>query len=128
MSSIKVTATDRDSGDNGAVSYSLEGPQAPWASIDSSTGLITAAVSFDREQGEVVRFQVVARDRGDPVRSSSALVHVSVHDVNDMKPVFFPARLLALGLWEEPAPSGAPRWGPWQHAMTTTASMEKVME
>ena len=34
------------------------------------------------------RFSVVARDAGDPARSASTLVSVSIRDVNDERPTF----------------------------------------
>lgn len=83
-----VNATDQDSGNNGEVSYSLSGELADKFQINPDTGVITAAVSFDREDTETVLVDVIARDKGSPSRSSSSLVRVTILDVNDERPIF----------------------------------------
>lgn len=83
-----VNATDQDSGNNGEVSYSLSGELADLFQINPDTGVITAAVSFDREVAETVLVDVIAHDKGSPSRSSSALVRITILDVNDEKPIF----------------------------------------
>jgi len=58
--------------------------------INSESGVITAAKSFDREESaQALRFLVVASDRGRPLsRSATATAVVNVVDVNDESPVF----------------------------------------
>lgn len=85
---MTVNATDQDSGSNGEVFYSLVGKSAGLFHVDPDTGVVTAAVSFDREDAEVVRVQVVAHDKGLPSRSATAVVRITIIDVNDERPVF----------------------------------------
>lgn len=85
---MTVNATDQDSGSNGEISYSLVGQSAGLFHVDPDTGVVTAAVSFDREDAEVVDVQVVAHDKGLPSRSGTAVVRITILDVNDERPVF----------------------------------------
>lgn len=87
---MQVNATDDDLGDNADIRYSIApgDPASAWFDIEPVTGVITAGVSFDRETTDVVRFRVVARDRGLPARSSTTHVTVAILDVNDERPTF----------------------------------------
>ena len=85
---LQVNATDIDSGDNGRIVYSIEGQAADWFQVEQGTGLVKAAISFDRENIDQVQFNIIARDKGVPSRSSSALVLVMILDVNDERPMF----------------------------------------
>ena len=87
-----MSATDADTEERADIEYSL---QFPWTGVDgfqvdSETGVITAAKSFNREQAtHALRFLVVASDRGRPLsRSATATVVVTIVDVNDEAPVF----------------------------------------
>ena len=51
-------------------------------------GVITALAKIDRELTASYRFPVMAVDGGSPARTGSALVHVTVEDVNDERPRF----------------------------------------
>lgn len=85
---MHVNATDLDSDKNGEIVYSLSGDSARGFQVDPDTGLVTAAIAFDREKGDVIRFQVVAHDKGIPPRNASAEAFVTILDVNDEKPSF----------------------------------------
>ena len=91
---LQVSAVDRDSGPNGAVSYRVESaPSEPEAEnlvqVDPTTGVISAKVGFDRESLPRIVFDVVATDGGgDTPRSGRTRVHLSVADVDDQLPVF----------------------------------------
>jgi len=54
----------------------------PW------TGVVTAAVSFDREVRSTVEATVVAEDSGVPPRSATARLIVTVRDLDDERPAF----------------------------------------
>ncbi|KAL5013028.1 hypothetical protein ScPMuIL_011579 [Solemya velum] len=87
----KVTqlyATDRDSGVNGEIQYSLHQEAFSLFSIDHSSGIITTSSEFDREKMPSFRFRVIASDKGSPPESSTATVIVTVEDENDNKPAF----------------------------------------
>lgn len=108
---IQVRALDPDWGSNGQVAYSLRasvtdenndnrglllppsgssnsGTNA-WFNIDSKTGWITTLGVMDHETSPSYTFSVVASDLGEGVSlSSSAIVSVTVADVNDNPPAF----------------------------------------
>ncbi|KAK2093497.1 Protocadherin beta-14 [Saguinus oedipus] len=92
-----VSATDRDSGNNAQVTYSLLPPQDPHlpvaslVSINTDNGHLFALRSLDHEALQAFEFHVGATDRGSPALSSEALVHVLVLDTNDNSPfVLYP--------------------------------------
>ncbi|XP_025244696.1 protocadherin beta-5 [Theropithecus gelada] len=92
-----VSATDRDSGTNALVTYSLLPPQDPHlplaslVSINTDNGHLFALRSLDYEALQEFEFRVGATDRGSPELSSEALVRVLVLDANDNSPfVLYP--------------------------------------
>uniref|UniRef100_U3BGA6 Protocadherin beta-10 n=1 Tax=Callithrix jacchus TaxID=9483 RepID=U3BGA6_CALJA len=92
-----VSATDRDSGTNAQVTYSLLPPQdthlplASLVSINADNGHLFALRSLDYEALQAFEFRVGATDRGSPALSSEALVRVLVLDANDNSPfVLYP--------------------------------------
>lgn len=87
---LRVAATDQDEGQNAQVWFSLaDTPSSKYATIDARSGMIRARTAFDHEAATRVELVVVASDRGRPVaRTSSAVVSVSVVDVNDEAPTF----------------------------------------
>ncbi|XP_003266563.1 protocadherin beta-15 [Nomascus leucogenys] len=92
-----VSATDRDSGTNAQITYSLLPPQDPHlplaslVSINTDNGHLFALISLDYEALQAFEFRVGATDRGSPALSSEALVRVLVLDANDNSPfVLYP--------------------------------------
>ncbi|XP_010589626.2 protocadherin beta-10-like [Loxodonta africana] len=92
-----VSATDRDSGSNAQVTYSLLPPQDPHlplaslVSINADNGHLFALKSLDYEALRTFEFRVSAIDSGSPALSSEALVRVEVVDENDNSPfVLYP--------------------------------------
>uniref|UniRef100_A0A8C9LUB0 Cadherin domain-containing protein n=1 Tax=Piliocolobus tephrosceles TaxID=591936 RepID=A0A8C9LUB0_9PRIM len=92
-----VSATDRDSGTNAQVTYSLLPPQdrhlplVSLVSINADNGQLFALRSLDYEALQAFEFRVGATDRGFPALSSEALVRVLVLDTNDNSPfVLYP--------------------------------------
>uniref|UniRef100_A0A9J2P375 Protocadherin-like wing polarity protein stan n=1 Tax=Ascaris lumbricoides TaxID=6252 RepID=A0A9J2P375_ASCLU len=84
-----VFARDLDAGLNGEVEYSLsETEGSNLLRINPSSGVIQTAAELDRETLDVIRLSVFATDKGDPPMSSSALVEITILDVNDNCPVF----------------------------------------
>uniref|UniRef100_UPI003AAAC68E protocadherin-16-like n=1 Tax=Centroberyx gerrardi TaxID=166262 RepID=UPI003AAAC68E len=86
---ITVTATDRDSGDNGKISYRVMSSSRDIFYIDPSNGtlFINQKTEFDFESPSIL-VVIEARDRGSPSLSSFATVQVQVSDVNDNAPIF----------------------------------------
>ncbi|XP_075054823.1 protocadherin Fat 3 isoform X5 [Mixophyes fleayi] len=91
---IQVKAVDADWGANGQVTYSLfsdkEGDKLlETFTIDTNNGLISTLKELDHEKNPSYTFSVVAADLGEALSfSSSAVVSVTVTDVNDNGPVF----------------------------------------
>ncbi|XP_006866241.1 PREDICTED: protocadherin beta-2 [Chrysochloris asiatica] len=92
-----VCATDRDSGANAQITYSMLPPQDPhlplasMVSINADNGHLFALRSLDYEAQRAFEFRVGAADAGSPALSSEALVRVVVVDDNDNSPfVLYP--------------------------------------
>lgn len=94
---VRVQAYDADEGENAALKYRIsprdfEGAPAenlPIA-IDEKTGWVYTNHLLDRETNPKYQFHVVAEDGGDPPKSATASVVVTIQDVNDNKPTFNP--------------------------------------
>ncbi|XP_013213630.2 protocadherin beta-4 [Ictidomys tridecemlineatus] len=92
-----VSATDRDSGTNAQITYSLlptqdlHLPLASLVSINADNGQLFALRALDFEALQAFEFRVGATDQGSPALSSQALVRVVVMDDNDNSPfVLYP--------------------------------------
>uniref|UniRef100_A0A8D2DH98 Cadherin domain-containing protein n=1 Tax=Sciurus vulgaris TaxID=55149 RepID=A0A8D2DH98_SCIVU len=87
-----VSATDRDSGSNAQLTYSLLPPHDPHlplaslVSINADNGQLFALRALDFEALQAFEFRVGATDRGSPALSSQVLVRVVVLDDNDNSP------------------------------------------
>ena len=66
-----VSAKDPDKEANGEVVYEVDANQAVFT-VDRDTGVVALALPLDREEAGVYEVVVTARDKGDPVMSSSA--------------------------------------------------------
>ncbi|XP_051834547.1 protocadherin beta-2-like [Antechinus flavipes] len=93
----RVSASDRDSGINAKVTYSLlpletgELPLFSYISINSDNGHLYALRSLDYEAIQTFQFTVRAADGGSPSLSSQVLVQIVVQDENDNSPfVLYP--------------------------------------
>ena len=90
-------ALDSDAGLNGQVSYGvlpitpslLENNKTYFVSIDGNTGILRAAVEFDRESEHTYEFYVVARDNGlsGARLQSQVKCTLSIVDENDNAPL-----------------------------------------
>lgn len=84
----QLQATDQDSEERGEVVYLLGGDAPEIFVLDRVTGVLTVAMSLDREEKETYRFIVRAVDKGTPKRESIATVVLTVQDRNDNSPRF----------------------------------------
>lgn len=89
---VTVAATDRDVGEFGQITYSLVGRHAEHFTIGAQNGEIRVLDSsvLDREARVNLSLEVVATDGG-PIemrRDATAVVEISVLDLNDNAPVF----------------------------------------
>ncbi|NXM35135.1 PCDGH protein, partial [Oxyruncus cristatus] len=81
---------DRDSGENGQVSCELSG-EAPLSIVASPGGsykVLVLAKALDREEAAFHELVLRASDGGDPARTGTARIRVTVLDANDNAPVF----------------------------------------
>ncbi|XP_063774305.1 protocadherin Fat 4-like isoform X2 [Pseudophryne corroboree] len=83
-----INATDKDVGNNSAVTYSLQDCFNGTFHINSSTGKLTITKPLDAETADYYDLNVLAKDSGIPPLSSSIIIHVSVQDVDDNPPIF----------------------------------------
>ncbi|KAG7469991.1 hypothetical protein MATL_G00134680, partial [Megalops atlanticus] len=85
----QVTAIDLDSGQNGKFFYSIAPESDPYEQflVDKS-GWVVVADSLDREKVSQHRLMVHATDMGNPALTGTAVVLVTVQDVNDNGPEF----------------------------------------
>ncbi|KAM9319167.1 protocadherin-16-like [Pholidichthys leucotaenia] len=86
---ITVTAMDRDSGENGKITYRVLSSTKGVFYIDPSNGtlFIREKTEFDFENPSIL-VVIEAWDQGTPSLSSSATIQVQVSDVNDNAPIF----------------------------------------
>ena len=91
---LQLVAHDNDTGVNGVIEYMMTSSRltslaTEFLRVNSSSGVVVAVKSFDRERLAKLEFEVVASDRGDVTRrSDSARVVISITDVNDEAPLF----------------------------------------
>uniref|UniRef100_A0A8C6VM71 FAT atypical cadherin 4 n=1 Tax=Naja naja TaxID=35670 RepID=A0A8C6VM71_NAJNA len=114
---LVLTAVDGDLGDNGTVTFILQEseiggnsggfPIVSWGAfrLDPVSGKLSTISQLDREEQEHYSLHVVATDLGNPPLSSVALVNVSLLDVNDNSPLFYPIQYFAHIHENEPAGS-----------------------
>ncbi|KAG9342808.1 hypothetical protein JZ751_015680, partial [Albula glossodonta] len=85
----QVTAMDLDSGQNGKFFFSIAPESDPYEQflVDKS-GWVVVADSLDREKISQHRLMVHATDLGNPALTGTAIVLVTVQDINDNGPEF----------------------------------------
>ncbi|XP_032512432.2 fat-like cadherin-related tumor suppressor homolog isoform X2 [Danaus plexippus] len=83
----KVHATDDDLGENRLIRYSFVEPTEAFE-LTADSGIITLRTALDRETRAEHRLLVRASDAGQPPRSATSTVRLTVADVNDNPPEF----------------------------------------
>ena len=88
-------ATDKDEEEAGDVWYRISGgnEDEPFT-IDTNSGILGLVKDLDYEKKQFYQVEVTAADRGEPSKSATAILHVTVTDVNDNAPVFPPLPVL----------------------------------
>ncbi|XP_023230562.1 cadherin-related tumor suppressor-like, partial [Centruroides sculpturatus] len=101
---IGVEAHDADKGENSEIIYLIQSTDAtnPFT-LDAKTGKIYTNMVLDRESIEIYKLIVQASDRGNPPKTGTATVLVTVLDKNDNPPRF--TRLFSVNVTEN-APLG----------------------
>lgn len=110
---VRVQAYDADEGENAALKYRIfprdfEGTLAENLpiTVDEKSGWVYTTHLLDRETNPKYQFQVVAEDGGDPPKSATASVVVTIQDVNDNEPTFNPKQYDVV--ISEDSPPGTP--------------------
>ncbi|KAK0144452.1 Protocadherin Fat 3 [Merluccius polli] len=103
---ITVGAFDKDTGQNGQLSYALL-TNAPQFGINRETGGVFVSSQLDREAFPTFSLKVEARDKAErgTQRSSVTTLTIIIGDVNDCAPAFIPSSYSARVL--EDLPVGA---------------------
>ena len=86
-----IRATDDDADRNQAIRYELQAARDKDANtlrIDPITGEVRADIVFDYEKQQSYDYVIVASDHGQPSRSASAFLNVTIVDINDEVPQF----------------------------------------
>ena len=106
FSIAEVRAIDKDQGQNGLVTYSIEQTSAnqQMFEINEESGLLTCYVELDREQVSNFKVKVLASDSGSPPLTGTATVLLHVNDVNDNAPLF--SRIYSVNITEN-SPKGS---------------------
>ncbi|KAM4834271.1 protocadherin Fat 4 [Thomomys bottae] len=104
---LVVGATDGDLGDNGTVRFSLQEPEGAHKvfRLDPLSGRLSTISSLDREEQAFYSLLVMAADLGSPPQTSAIRINVSLVDLNDNTPVFYPVQYFAHIQENEPAGS-----------------------
>ncbi|XP_040569949.1 protein dachsous [Lepeophtheirus salmonis] len=82
-----IIAHDKDEGENGQLTYTLENDYDGKFSINSMTGRLFAK-SLDREEHEQYALEIIASDSGASPKFSRCSISLRVLDANDNPPVF----------------------------------------
>ncbi|XP_029430115.1 cadherin EGF LAG seven-pass G-type receptor 2 [Rhinatrema bivittatum] len=87
---LQVSATDRDSGLNGRVSYTFQGGDDGDGDflIESTSGIVRTLRRLDRENVPLYELKAFAVDKGIPALKMPIDIQITVLDVNDNPPVF----------------------------------------
>ncbi|KAL3880294.1 hypothetical protein ACJMK2_032542 [Sinanodonta woodiana] len=83
---LQVSATDKDIGLNSIIEYYVHPDDTGMVAIEANTGIITSALKFDRESVPEFKFRTLAIDKGEPPLTGTAVVTITVDDVNDNAP------------------------------------------
>ncbi|KAJ8250704.1 hypothetical protein COCON_G00226260 [Conger conger] len=88
---FKVRVSDPDEDENGQVTMVLQmGMPRLDFTLNTSTGVLVSTARLDREQISQYLLRVVAYDAGQFPRTSTSTLTVTVLDVNDGTPTFYP--------------------------------------
>ncbi|XP_066594153.1 protein dachsous [Prorops nasuta] len=85
---LQVSAADADHGPNGEIIYSfLNELEKTKFRVHPSTGVVTTTASLAHDNGKTHRLKILARDKGNPPRSSEGLVELKIGDLAELTPV-----------------------------------------
>uniref|UniRef100_A0A6P7GGN4 Cadherin-related tumor suppressor n=1 Tax=Diabrotica virgifera virgifera TaxID=50390 RepID=A0A6P7GGN4_DIAVI len=86
---LTVSASDRDQGPNGMVRYRISaGNERKEFSVDTVTGAITILQPLDYDTIQEYRLNITAEDLGFKPRRTTAMLTITLTDINDNSPTF----------------------------------------
>uniref|UniRef100_A0A8C2GJV4 Cadherin-related 23 n=1 Tax=Cyprinus carpio TaxID=7962 RepID=A0A8C2GJV4_CYPCA len=89
---FRVQVQDPDEGDNGAVTMALQmGMPRLDFRLNTTTGVLVSTAVLDREQIGQYYLRIIAYDAGQFPRTSTSTLTITVLDMNDETPTFFPS-------------------------------------
>ncbi|XP_051971374.1 protocadherin gamma-C5-like isoform X13 [Xyrauchen texanus] len=85
---LRVKAIDLDDGLNGEIEYFFADQTSDTAlfNINQQTGAITVQGELDHEKANLHKFDIIAKDKGNPQMEGHCSVKIKVNDVNDNAP------------------------------------------
>ena len=84
---VTITATDRDSGANGEVTFLLQESDSPFTLSPTGVLFLSGTLDFDTDP-QSYNLTIVASDSGNPSMSSTGTLVIRVGEVNDNSPIF----------------------------------------
>lgn len=86
---VTATATDRDSGPNGMIRYQISsGNDGGNFDIDKNTGAVTIQQPLDFDTVQAYHLNITAVDLGFKPKKATAMLTITLTDINDNSPVF----------------------------------------
>uniref|UniRef100_A0A673FQT2 FAT atypical cadherin 4 n=1 Tax=Sinocyclocheilus rhinocerous TaxID=307959 RepID=A0A673FQT2_9TELE len=106
---VVLSATDSDLGSNGTVRFSFDS-ETPVSvqnkfRLDAISGRLSTATELDREEESSYLLHIKATDAGTPSLYSICKVNITLKDINDNSPVFYPVQYFANIKENEPSGS-----------------------
>ncbi|XP_073778503.1 protocadherin Fat 4 isoform X2 [Danio rerio] len=106
---VVLSATDSDLGPNGTIRFSFDS-ETPVSDqnkfrLDSTSGRLSTSTELDREEESSYLLYIRATDSGAPPLHSVCKVNITLKDVNDNSPVFYPMQYFANIKENEPSGS-----------------------
>uniref|UniRef100_A0A8C9XW32 FAT atypical cadherin 4 n=1 Tax=Sander lucioperca TaxID=283035 RepID=A0A8C9XW32_SANLU len=106
---VVLSASDDDVGANGTIRFSFDAETPDSVQelfrLDAVSGRLSTAVELDREDQASYLLHIQAADAGIPPLHSVGKVNITLRDINDNRPVFYPVQYFANV--KENEPSGA---------------------
>ncbi|XP_006629223.2 protocadherin Fat 4 [Lepisosteus oculatus] len=96
---LVLSATDEDLGANGTIHFLFDAETPPHIQdlfrLDTVSGRLSTATELDREEKEKYLLFIQAIDSGSPPLHSVTKVNITLKDINDNSPVFYPVQYFA---------------------------------
>lgn len=106
---VVLSASDDDRGANGTVRFTFDAETPANVQelfrLDAVSGRLSTAVELDREDQGSYLLHIQAADAGTPPLHSLGKVNITLRDINDNRPVFYPVQYFANVKENEPSGS-----------------------